>query len=204
VKYAILIALMIATGCSVNHASEQYACDQSHPCEGGRVCDNGFCIVKGSIDASTPGDGPRGDGGNAGCPPGCTSCSVQQKTCTIDCAFGGCQNTVTCPQGYSCNIKCGTDNSCRNGVNCALAKSCDIECSGKASCQGVQCGAGRCNVACTGTQSCRGVACSNSCACDVECTGTQACDGVVCSSLACRVGLGPSCTSSPDVCHSCQ
>jgi len=203
-KYA-LILLAFVTACSVNHASDKYACNETTPCSDGRVCDNGFCVLAGSIDAPKPmGDANRTDSNTAGCPAGCTTCSVQQKTCLIDCQFGGCNNTVTCPAGYKCDIRCNLDNSCRNGVNCQLGTGCEIECSGKAACQNIQCGAGPCDVACGGTQSCRGVNCGNSCACDVACTGSQACEAITCTSPACISSNIKGCTSEPMFCHSCQ
>ena len=204
-KLAILVALVMLGGCQIRHASDQYACGEGNSCEPGRVCDNGYCIVVGTIDAPKPmGDAGRTDGGNnMGCPPGCTSCSTAQKTCTINCQFGGCDQAITCPTGYKCDILCNTDNSCKNGVNCATAASCNIECSGKSSCQNVDCGPGPCDVGCSGVQSCRDVACNNSCSCDVTCPGNDACDDVVCSSLACRTTAG-GCTSVPQLCHSCQ
>lgn len=204
-KLAIALLIALASGCSIRHASESFACNDSTPCEQGRICDNGFCVLAGSIDApKPPGDARTPDGGNQGCPPGCTTCSVQQKTCTINCQMGGCTNTVTCPAGYQCDILCNTDNSCRNGVNCQQGTSCTVECSGKSSCQNVQCGTGPCDVECSGVQSCRGVSCSNSCACDVACTGNQACEGIQCTSLACRSTTGRGCTSEPAFCDSCQ
>lgn len=204
-RYAIAIFLALA-GCQIKHASEQYACDDSTPCEQGRICDNGFCVLAGSIDApSAPIDAARTDATNAGCPPGCTTCSVQQKTCTINCQSGGCNDTVTCPAGYACDILCNADNSCRDGVDCQLGKSCNVECSGKSSCENVSCGPGACDVSCSGTQSCKGVSCNNSCACDVRCTGIQSCSsGIHCSSFACRETIGQGCTSEPALCNSCQ
>jgi hypothetical protein len=207
VKYALVIVLTLI-GCQVNHASEQFACDETRPCSSGRVCDNGFCVVAGAIDAAGPmSDAPRRDAGgnNNNCPPGCTSCNVGEKTCTISCADGAdCAAQVICPAGYKCSILCNTDNSCREGVNCKVGASCTIECSGKASCQGVECGAGACDVSCSGVQSCKGVACGNSCACDVACTGSQACEGIACTSFACRSTNAKGCTSEPVLCNSCQ
>jgi hypothetical protein len=193
-------------GCSVHHTSGDYACTTTSDCASDRICDNGFCVLKGSIDAPpTLVDAPRpNDGGNNGCPPGCTTCNVAQKTCTINCMAGAnCSNTVTCPAGYKCDILCNTDNSCRNGINCQQGAGCNVECSGKQSCQNVQCGAGPCDVSCSGPSSCRGVSCSNSCACDVACTGNQACEGIQCTAFACRNTNGLGCTSMPLVCHSC-
>jgi hypothetical protein len=199
---AVISIAIVATSCSVNHRSDQYACSQTSDCEGGRVCDNGFCIVAGSIDAPRPADGPQQTPDANNCPAPCTSCNIQQKTCTINCQTANCTNTVTCPAGYKCDIQCNADNSCRNGVNCQMAASCNIDCTGKQSCQNVQCGSGPCDVGCIGPASCRGVACNNSCACDVVCTGNQSCaEGILCSSLGCRSGSG--CTSVPAFCHAC-
>jgi hypothetical protein len=202
---ATLLAIAVSTpACDVHHKSGDYACAKNIDCESGRICNDGFCIVTGSIDAAVS-DGPRGDAtGSNGCPPGCTTCNVSQKTCTINCMAGAnCTNTVACPAGYKCDILCNTDNSCRNGVNCQPGQSCSIECTGKQSCQGVECGSGPCDVTCTGIASCKGVSCNSSCACDVSCTGMQSCgDAVSCTSPACDTGLG--CTSTPLFCHSCQ
>jgi hypothetical protein len=205
VGLATLLAIAVSTpACHVDHKSGDYACSKNTDCDSGRICNDGFCIVSGSIDAAT-GDGPRGDAmGSNGCPTGCTTCNVAQKTCTINCQAGAnCTNTVACPAGYKCDILCNTDNSCRNGINCQPGQSCNIQCTGKQSCQGVQCGAGPCDVTCMGVASCKGVSCNSSCACDVACSGSQSCgDSVSCTSPACDTGLG--CTSGPLFCHSCQ
>jgi hypothetical protein len=204
---AVALAFAVSTpACNIEHKSGGYACEKNIDCESGRICNDGFCIVAGSIDAAPRTDGPRGDAmgsGSGSCPTGCTTCNVTAKTCTINCMAGAnCTSSVTCPAGYSCNILCNTDNSCRNGINCQLGKACNIECTGKQSCQNVQCGAGPCDVACMGVASCKGVSCANSCACDVTCTGNQSCgDAVSCTSPACDTGSG--CTSTPLFCHSC-
>jgi len=209
-KAAIVwFALAVLAGCSVSHKSQEFACTHNTDCAGhpGTVCDNGFCVVQGSIDAPMPkGDAPRGDAPGNNCPTGCTSCNVQQKTCTIDCLMSGanCDSNVQCPAGYHCDIKCDTDGACKNGVSCVGGASCTVECSGGQSCRNVECGTGPCDVTCSGTSSCRGVSCNNSCACDVLCTGTQSCQAgsVTCTSLLC--GSGPGCTSVPAGCHSCM
>lgn len=206
---SIFVAIAVAvaalgTSCSISHRSDQYACTTNQDCSDGRVCDNGFCIVAGTIDAARV-DGPKSGTDANNCPAQCTTCNVQQKTCTINCQQTSCASTVTCPAGYKCEILCNTDNACRNGINCQQSASCSVECSGKQSCQNVQCGPGPCDVACSGPASCRGVSCSNSCACDITCTGNQSCsEGIVCTSFACRSTNGLGCTSVPAFCHSCN
>lgn len=202
-KIAIVAVLAFVAACNVNHKSEQYACTKNLDCDPERVCNDGFCVQTGTIVDAARGDAPKGDAGMTNCPPGCSTCNVQQKTCTIDCMTANCTNTVSCPAGYKCEILCNTENSCRNGVNCQQSASCTVECSGKQACANVTCGAGPCDVACSGTQSCKGVSCGSSCACDVVCTGNQSCgEAIQCSSFACRSGSG--CTSEPLVCHSCN
>ncbi|HEY5922609.1 MAG TPA: hypothetical protein VIV11_13100 [Kofleriaceae bacterium] len=199
---ALVVAIAaLSSSCSIRHRSDQYACTVNTDCDGGRICDNGYCIVPGSIDAPKPTDArPPGDANN--CPDQCTTCNVALKTCSINCQQANCNNAVTCPPGYKCDIMCNTDNACRNGINCQMAASCNIDCTGKQSCENVQCGSGPCDVGCIGPASCRNVRCNNSCACDVVCTGNQSCaEGIVCSSLACRSGSG--CTSVPAFCHAC-
>lgn len=201
---AIVAFAALGTSCSINHRSDQYACTTNADCEGGRHCQDGYCVVAGTLDASKVVDAPKPGGDANNCPAPCTSCNVQQKTCTINCQQTSCTNTVTCPPGYKCDIQCNTDNACRNGINCLAAASCSIDCIGKQSCQNVQCGPGPCAVACSGPATCKGVSCGNSCACDVTCTGNQSCaEGIQCTSFACRSTNGPGCTSVPAFCHSC-
>ena len=212
-KLALAVALQVAVvfalaqGCQITHKSGEFACTKTADCNAGRDCVDGFCVVSGTEQIDSPvstGDGHTGDGnGSNGCPAQCTSCSVSQKTCVIDCTGTDCSGTMTCPPGYSCDVKCDTDNSCRNGVVCAGTTNCKVECSGKNACQNVQCGTSACDVECTGTMSCKTVTCGASCACDVKCTGTSSCgDTVVCTSPACHIGLG--CSSLPTTCHSCM
>jgi hypothetical protein len=201
---AVAIAIVssaLASSCSVEHRSDAYACSVNTDCTGGRICDNGFCVVRNTIDASNVTDGPKGDSSNNGCPSPCSTCNVQDKTCTINCQSSNCTNAVTCPAGYKCDIMCNTDNACRNGIDCRGAASCTIACASRQACETVQCGSGPCDVTCAGVASCRDIECNNSCACDVRCTGSQSCDTVECTSLACESGSG--CTSVPAFCHAC-
>ena len=203
---ALAMVGLATTGCEVNHKSDQYACTTNADCSAGRTCNEGSCIVVGSIDASGgTADAPRPDSGNNnGCPAQCTSCNTAQKTCTVNCTQTNCKQALACPAGYNCTFLCNGDDTCRQGINCLNASACTIECSGKSSCEQVRCGPGPCDVSCSGPSSCRDVLCGSSCACDVTCTGNQSCaDGIVCTSLACRTSFR-GCTSEPLTCHSCN
>jgi hypothetical protein len=197
------VVIAVLASCSINHRSEQYACQVNDDCSGNRVCDNGFCIVAGSIDAAKPPSDARTD---MNCPAPCTTCNLTQKTCTINCQSTNCTNNViTCPTGYRCDILCNVDNACRDGINCKMSAACNVDCTGKSSCEKVQCGPGPCDINCSGVSSCKDVSCANSCACDVTCTGNQSCQsGITCTSLACRSTTGLGCTSVPAFCHSCN
>lgn len=201
----LFIAVSATTSCTINHRSDQYACTKNSDCDPGRTCSDGFCISGGNIIADAPkGDAPKSpDGGNA-CPSQCTSCNSATKSCVIDCSManGACNEEITCPAGFKCDIRCNSEGACRKGINCLQAASCQIACASRQSCEDVVCGPGACSLTCNGVNSCRDVSCGNSCACDVTCTGSQSCLGVQCSSLACRSGLG--CSSASSFCHSCM
>src|SRR5438132_3747717 len=182
----IWLALSVLAACSVSHKSQEFSCTKNTDCAGhpNTICDNGFCVVPGTIDA--PGmkrDAPTSGDGSNGCPAGCTSCNVQQKTCTIDCSISGsnCGAFVQCPQGYHCDIQCKGDGACSHGVSCIGGGSRATNCIGTNSCRSIQCGTGPCDVTCGGQQSCRDISCNNSCACDVLCSGPSSCQsGITC------------------------
>lgn len=203
---AIVIAFAaLLAACNINHKSDQYACQKNTDCPSGRICDNGFCIITGSIDAPRPmTDAPRNpDGGGNNCPSPCTSCNTNEKTCTVNCMQADCDQALLCPAGYKCDFLCNTEQACRAGINCQQSASCNVECTGRASCEDILCGPGRCDIGCTGPQSCRDIQCGNSCACDVTCTGNSSCQsGISCTSVACRSNGG--CTSVPIFCNSCE
>jgi hypothetical protein len=202
IRLLLGLALAGVTACSIQHRSDGFTCAPGDDCGPGRICSEGFCVLAGTIDAARA-DAPRGDGG-APCPAPCTSCNTAQKVCTIDCTKTNCNDLLTCPSGYKCDIQCNVEGSCRKGINCLLATSCSIECSARNTCEAVQCGPGPCSVACSGPSSCKNVSCGNSCACDVLCTGNQSCaQGIQCSSLACKTATG-GCTSVPSFCNSCN
>jgi hypothetical protein len=205
---AAAIAIASAASCSVDHRSGDFTCETTADCTGGRVCDGGFCVQTEPDPPDAPPPGPpdamrRPDANQ--CPEPCTSCDVEDKICTVDCAAadGLCTTgSIVCPDGWACDIRCTTQNSCRSGVNCLEARSCKLTCSGESACRGVQCGPGPCDISCTGQNSCRNIACNNSCACGVTCAAQGACaDTVTCTSFQCDVGLG--CSTLPFGCNTC-
>ena len=180
---ALAIALAVAlAGCSVNHRTGDISCDAEQRCANGRTCVDGFCVVaadSGVVDAlPRPGDA-------AVCPSQCTSCDLAQRSCVIDCANNGgaCNQAVTCPAGWSCNVLCSLPNQCNSGVFCGNATSCTIGCGARQTCKTVACGSGACNCSCSGNSSCSSVGCGLG-ACGDNCTGNGACSSVTCG-LAC-------------------
>ena len=198
-RLALGLAAGIAlAGCSVSHRSGDFVCDKQSDCSAGRSCVEGFCVFP--DDAGIP-DGPHADA--AVCPSVCTSCNLDQKSCTIDCALnGGCKTQVICPLGFSCDVQCSRDGACGSGVNCTGSTSCKITCSGTQSCRNLSCGLGACAISCTGSQSCGEVSCGSSCACDVSCSGIALCRNLSCKP-GCAVGTR-SCTSLTVGCNTCR
>jgi hypothetical protein len=178
------VALALAAGCSVSHRSNDFACDSDQRCADGRTCVDGFCVIvadSGVIDTLLP----LGDA--ALCPSQCTSCSTLPKTCTIDCARnnGACNQAITCPAGWNCNVLCSINDECNSGVSCGNATSCTIGCSAGKTCKTVTCGRGTCNVNCSGTASCDDQVTCGTGACNVNCSGSAACNGEVSCGSAC-------------------
>jgi len=198
-RIALWLAAGIAlAGCSVNHRSGDFACDKQSDCSAGRSCIEGFCVFP--DDSGIP-DGPHADA--AVCPSVCTSCNLDQKSCTIDCALnGGCKTQVICPLGFSCDVRCSGDGACASGVSCTGSTSCKITCSGTQSCRNLSCGLGPCNVACTGNASCDQVNCGLACACDVSCSATSLCRTLTCKPNCLAAGRG--CTSLTVGCNTCR
>ena len=213
VLHAALASVALLFACSITHRSGDYACTEQKDCETGRVCMQNFCVVSGAgIDAPTGGSGhvdappnPHPDAGN-GCPPGCSTCNTGEHTCDIECGAVGaanCNSPITCPQGWTCNIDCKTNQACRAGITCTGSVACNITCSGAGACRDITCGGGPCDVQCTGSNSCtRNILCEDSCMCDVVCSGTgdQTCaqqpDGA-CGTFACNDTVNGGCRSQP-------
>lgn len=191
--------LVVATGCSVTHRSNEFACERTADCAFGRICTDGLCVSVLPVDA-----GPR-DAGSV-CPAACTSCNVDTRSCRIDCDEpGSCTQAITCPAGWSCEVTCSADNSCRNGLDCSDALDCKVTCSGAASCRTVQCGTGRCDVECIGKDACRSVDCIDACACDVRCGDAALCADLTCKDLRCFPDtIDNGCSSLPRLCDTCN
>nr|HEX4312550.1 hypothetical protein [Kofleriaceae bacterium] len=194
-----VMSLSLALGCSVTHRSGEFACDPEGNCTGGRICEDGFCVVPGATDDAGVDAPHHGSGSGSGsakpdagmgssCPAQCSSCDDATNTCLIDCKAnpGLCAKAITCPPGYNCDVECTTQNSCRTGVACPESGACTVDCTGQSSCQNVSCGNGPCDVSCTGGESCRTVGCNNSCACDVTCGANSRCETITCSDLECE------------------
>ena len=130
----LLLVLSAATSCSINHRSDQFACTKNSDCDSGRTCSDGFCVTGGTIVDAGKVDAPKTpDGGGNSCPAQCTSCNTTTKSCIIDCAManGACNQQITCPAGFKCDIRCNNDNACRQGINCLQGASCTNACTSR-------------------------------------------------------------------------
>jgi hypothetical protein len=209
---AVVIAIAMASSCSINHKSTEYECTLPSDCAPDRTCVGGYCVTSGNpIDAAADGpviDGPR-DAAMADsntCPAQCTSCREPQHECVIDCATTSCNSEVVCPVGWNCTVGCTTTNSCTQGIDCSNAKSCTVVCSGNSSCRDLACGEGRCNVTCSGKSSCHDMDCSDSCACDISCASGingASCEGNTCPTGCPGLGFGR-CGSQAPGCNTCM
>ena len=174
---AIALAVVAAGSCSVEHRSGALVCDRTEDCPDGRLCQDGYCIFTGPIDAAVDSTTRDGRPDAFACPEACTSCERQSMTCNIDCGLTNCTNSSTpikCPAGWNCVVACSTNGSCR-GLDCTEGESCTATCKGNGSCRDVKCGPGRCDFTCSGEQSCRSVDCDASCGCDVRCENLTSC-----------------------------
>ncbi len=185
---AITIAL---ASCGFTSRSDEFKCETTSECTGGRVCQDNWCVLPETIgdanvsvpdadlvnDASMTNADAMVSGPDAmPCPAECTSCSGD--LCIIECNdTNECFAGVTCPAGMRCEVTCSGASSCNGDVDCTQATSCDITCSSSQTCQNaVRCGDGPCTIVCSGEDSCAGaVNCDNACSCTTDCGGTNAC-----------------------------
>jgi hypothetical protein len=183
-----LVAVLLA-GCSIRHRSDQLACTNNSDCGPNGRCEDNVCTnPNGGFDAAV--DPPDK------CPDQCSSCDIPAMVCRIDCADSriNCDQKLTCPSGWNCDIRCSGSNDCRAGVDCLKSASCTVSCSGDTACRNVACGGGPCTVACTGDNSCRSIVCGDSCKCDVGCSDSAGCTEVVCQEGQCET-FGGGCSS---------
>ena len=179
-----VLAVALAAGCSISHRSSDFVCDDQQRCAAGRTCVDGFCVI--AADSGVV-DTPQPTGDAAVCPSQCTSCDTAQRTCTIDCAAGNaaCNQAITCPAGWNCNVACSVPNQCNSGISCGNATSCTIACSARQTCRNLNCGRGACNVTCSGGGSCDNSVTCGTGACNINCAGNGACGGAVSCGEAC-------------------
>jgi hypothetical protein len=208
--YAWITVLVLgcSVGCSIEHRSGALVCEKQADCPDGRLCQDGYCIFTGPIDAAIDGPGPDARPDAFACPEECTTCDRGTMTCNIDCAVTNCTSSnapIRCPADWNCKIECSTANSCRD-LDCTLGKSCITTCKGAGSCRDVTCGPGRCDFTCSGEQSCRSIDCDASCGCDVRCDNATSCplpsncphDLDVCGTFE------GGCTTQRNGCDTCQ
>jgi hypothetical protein len=139
---AIASGALIAA-CLIDRPSESFSCTSTADCaglDGNRVCETGYCIVQ-------------------NCPEDCTTCDEDARTCMVECnSPDDCDDTITCPSGWSCTINCNGDSACN-----------DISCTNGS----------RCAINCNGPNACDAIACDNACECDLACA-SGACDSFSC------------------------
>ncbi|MBX3207814.1 MAG: hypothetical protein KF764_22395 [Labilithrix sp.] len=144
-------------------------------------------------DGGAEGEAGADDGGDAGCPAECSSCTGGR--CQIDCPGTECGTTITCPAGMPCLIQCGAANACASKtINCADGQPCRLRCEGGA-CASVAINAATASALCI---TCNGNASNRGCtslmcnsmpaACGLSC----AAGGTACASVACA-----GCDTSP-------
>jgi hypothetical protein len=128
---AVLSAALIAA-CFVERPSETFECGTTADCakfDDDRQCRGGYCVVP-------------------NCPPDCTECDEEARTCLVQCTTSESCGNVTCPSGWDCTINCAGGSACS-----------DIQClSGS-----------KCSVTCSGVNGCDTIDCADACSCDVVC-----------------------------------
>ena len=160
IRFGFVFVMACLAACFPANQSNKFECSNSEDCNGGRVCDRGYCVeASQQVDANP-------------CPQECTTCDVESQDCTIVCDNPNECAQAACPAGYNCVIQCIGNNTC-DTVGCGNGASCEIVCNGQNTCGTINCGGAPCDVQCNGQSSCAQINCQSSCRCDVSC-GSQA------------------------------
>ena len=64
-RSALAVLVVIFAGCSIHHASDQFACTTTVVVDEIRTCSDGFCVVKGTVTIDAPMVHPDSQGGDA-------------------------------------------------------------------------------------------------------------------------------------------
>jgi hypothetical protein len=185
-------ATALIASCFVDRRSNDFECETEAQCTGGRICEDGFCIMPPTPE----------------CPEDCNAgCDLELMTCNIGCSLPGqCDLTIDCPFGFECTINCSAPGACSN-IYCDGAESCEIACTASNACGSIECGDGKCTVVCSTGNACGDVDCSQSCACDVACTGVGcdlSCPSVPASECTLDGTLDTPCSSTSQAgCSTC-
>ena len=161
---------LAATSCSVNRRSAAFACDRDDDCDDDRACVRGYCTARAIVSPPPT---------TSGCPAGCTTCDLDDKTCDIECGILQPCARAICPAGFSCTIGCTAPGAC-NDVDCTSGTDCEITCFGADACGTIRCGEGACDVSCIGKEACGLLDCGRSCRCDQVCADDTACGASLC------------------------
>jgi hypothetical protein len=185
---ALLALLALTPSCSVSRRSTAFACSSDADCDADRVCSRGYCAER-TIVAPPPSNG---------CPAGCTSCDLDDGTCTIKCTANRPCGRVTCPPGFSCLISCDT-GACSE-IDCTAGGDCEVTCDGENACPSVRCGTGACDVGCSGAGACGLLDCGRSCRCDQVCSPSA----TACLLSLCPIVLDGICTEEGEATAPCD
>ena len=118
------VVFALASSCSITHKSGDFACTKTSDCNTGRDCVDGFCVVlrhRADRFADWNRRGTARQRQRQQRLPGAVHELQRQPEDVRDRLPGRrrLQRPGRLPAGYSCDVKCDTDNSCRNGVECA-------------------------------------------------------------------------------------
>ena len=145
----LLLAVLLFSAMGCTYEASQFgriACDQSQPCEGDAICEDGFCVV----------DADSGDGDLEGlkCPEGQLECGDRCIDSQFDRSHCG-----------ECNRACQSQETCRDG-DCQLFCGPGTQDCGDGTCTDIQSNSthcGSCNSGCPGGQICRNGDCVDNC-----------------------------------------